>query len=154
MSRLRVFGCLAYALQKGQRRAMEPKAEVRICMGYSGAGYMIWVPHRGRFLDTAAVVFNEDAIARKARTDAIAKYHYQLTDRQLKITDNLQNLATDTENTWLRPGSNQGIIRNLELGETGQDGNHHPVTPPASPSLQPPGTTFVTPGGPATDARG
>ena len=56
---LHVFGAVAYPLNKQHKRAMEPRAEVGIFMGYAPEGFVIWIPKRRRFLRTDAVLVDD-----------------------------------------------------------------------------------------------
>jgi transposase InsO family protein len=80
----RVFGCLAYALDKRYTRSLDSRAEVGVFMGYDPAGYVIYIPSRSRFLTTPAAKFDEGVCSRAGRHAAYAK-HSKGSTKDLKI---------------------------------------------------------------------
>jgi hypothetical protein len=89
----RVFGCLAYPLDKRYTKSLEPTSEVGVFMGYEAAGYKLWIPARQAFLTCPAVKFNEEACTRAARHAAFVKHTKGRTGLQVTTFSEASDLA-------------------------------------------------------------
>ena len=132
---LHVFGAVAYPLNKDHKRAMEPRAEAGIFMGYVPEGYVIWVPKRRRFLRTDAVLVDDATYTREGRNQKFKQFHYQLPKPKLnqllnKRSWNLQEISAIFPDAVTDRNDGLAGVRNNQYGIYDEDGAGGLETPP------------------------
>ncbi|KAJ8880841.1 hypothetical protein PR048_017312 [Dryococelus australis] len=62
LSKVRVFRSQAYMLKLPRESKLEPHAKSKIMVGYSGGGYCLWDPLKGKIIRLRDVTFNESKV--------------------------------------------------------------------------------------------
>jgi hypothetical protein len=132
-SKWRVFGCLAYPIDKRYTTALTNVAEVGVFMGYEPTGYVIWIPTRSTYLTCPAVKFDEACSTRAARHAAFVQ-HTRGVHKNLKVQlyDASSDLADldflvpagefqENNNVSNGTGSEKGMLHKDMLFEQGEE---------------------------------
>ena len=123
-SKLRVFGCDAYALvPKHERTKLDPKSKRYIFVGYGDGtkGFRLWDPTTRKIIINRDVRFNESSLVqldvdRRLKHDAVSDFQHIQFD----------NISNDSHNDHSSDSSHEQVSESDY--EQGSDGGHEQVS--------------------------